>query len=130
LTRAAVGDKLIDEFTNWRITMAMRINAADLHQKVGEVLAKIRYSGARYIVERRGVPVAAVVSIKDLTRLESWSASAPATPSVEERLAALERAAAVRRLILKQRRGKWVPDSAKLVRQLRGERGHHVADLH
>ncbi|MGB8647640.1 MAG: type II toxin-antitoxin system prevent-host-death family antitoxin [Anaerolineae bacterium] len=110
--------------------MAIRINAADLHQRVGEILAKIRYTGDRYVVERRGVPVAAVVSIEDLELLQSLGAAPLPARNMSDRLAALDRASAVRRLILAQRRGKWMPDSAETVRQLREERARHVSNLH
>ncbi len=58
--------------------MINRINAAELHQRVGEILAKIRYTGDRYIIERRGGPVAAVKSIEDLERLQNLGGTLPA----------------------------------------------------
>jgi prevent-host-death family protein len=109
--------------------MLNRINAAELHQRVGEILAKIRYTGSRYIIERRGIPVAAVVSIEDLERLQRLGATPPRAQSVEDQIAALERAAAVRRLILTQRHGKLMPSSAETIRRLREERTRHVAGL-
>ena len=108
--------------------MINRINAAELHQRVGEILAKIRYTGDRYIIERRGVPVAAVISIEDLERLQNLGGTS-STKQVEDSKTRLERAAALRRLILAQRRGKLMPDSADTIRQLREERGHNVAGL-
>ncbi len=110
--------------------MTTRINAADLHQRVGEILAKIRYTGDRYIIERRGVPVAAVVSMEDLERLQSLGISSVPAQNMQERLAALDRAAAVRRLILAQRRGKLMPSSAETIRQLREEHTRRVSGLH
>ncbi len=98
--------------------MINRINAAELHQRVGEILAKIRYTGDRYIIERRGVPVAAVISIEDLERLQNLGGTSPARP-VEDSKTRLERAAALRRLILAKRRGKLMPDSAETIRRLR-----------
>jgi len=110
--------------------MLIRVNAADLHQRVGEILAKIRYAGDRFIIERRGVPVAAMVSIQDLERLETLAGVPPVQRSVEERVAALERAAAVRRMILTQRGGKLLPSSAEAIRDLREERTRAVAGLY
>ena len=109
--------------------MSIRINAADLHQRVGEILAKIRYTGDRFIIERRGTPIAAVVSIRDLEQLQSLGGAQAALRSRGERLAALDRAAAVRRLILTQRRGRALPSSANAIRQLREERDRHVTGL-
>ncbi len=60
----------------------------------------------------------ALVTIEDLKRLQRLDAAPVPTPSVQDRLAALEHAAAVRRLILAQRHGKLMPDSAKTIRQL------------
>ena len=110
--------------------MLNRISAADLHQRVGEILAKIRYGKTRFVVERRGVPMAAVVSIEDLERLETLGGMPSSPQSVQERLAALERAAAVRRMILRQRRGKLLPSSAETIRQMREERTHAITGLH
>ena len=109
--------------------MVTRIHAADLHQRVGEVLSKIRYAGERFIIERRGTPVAAVVSIEDLKRLETLSGAPPSLRGKQERIAALERAAAVRQLILAQRRGRPLPPSADTIRALREERARGVAGL-
>jgi prevent-host-death family protein len=106
--------------------MLNRISASDLHQRVGEILAEIRYGKTRFVVERRGVPVAAVVSIEDLEQLETLEGMTSSLRSVPERLAALERAAAARRLILHQRRGKLLPSSAETIRQMREERTHNA----
>ncbi len=47
--------------------MTTRIKAAELHQRVGDVLAQIRYTSERVIIERRGKPVA------QLSRWRTWS---------------------------------------------------------
>ncbi len=109
--------------------MTIRINASELHQKVGEVLAQIRYGGKRVIIERRGEPVAAVISLEDLEQLQNFGSPAPRSQSKKEQLAALERSAALRELIKKRRRGKPLPDSAETIRNLREERSRHVAGL-
>lgn len=106
------------------------INASELHQRVGEIIAKIRYSGERFVIERRGVPVAAVVSMQDLDSLQAANAARRAPRTAEERMAALGRAAAVRRLILAQRKGKPLPSSAEMIRQLREERTRDLTGLH
>jgi len=102
--------------------------AADLHQRVGDILAQIRYRGARFIIERRGTPVAAVVSMQDLAQLQQVSTSVAQSPSKAQRRAALERSAALRRLILARRQGKRL-NSAQLIREMREERARHVAGL-
>ena len=120
---------LIDEFINWSLLMITRIHAADLHQRMGELVSKIRNAGERFIVERRGMPVAAVVSIDDLARLETLGGNPPARRSKQERIAALERAGAVRQMILSQRNGKPLPSAAGSIRELRAERARDVAGL-
>ena len=118
----------------WRIRQleefVIRINAAELHQRVGEILSKIRFGDERFVIERRGVPVAAVVTMQDLARLENLTGTRAVRRTKAERLAMLERARAVRQMILKQRRGKPLSNSADLIRQLREERGNAIANLH
>lgn len=109
--------------------MTIRIKAADLHQRVGDVLAQIQYTGEPVIIERRGKPVAAFVSIKDFEQMPRTVASSARKQSKEERRAALRRSAALRALIKKRRRGKPLPDSAQIIRELREERARHVAGL-
>ena len=112
--------------------MTTRIKAAELHQRVGDVLAQIRYTGERVIIERRGKPVAAIISMEDLERLQASSNQASPTGEYrkrtrQEQLATLERASAVRRLIAAERKGEPLPDSAKIIRQMREERARRVA---
>jgi prevent-host-death family protein len=97
-----------------------KISASDLHLKVGQVISRIQYAGERFIIERRGVPVAAVVSIEDLQRLERSKLQEHRTS--EERLAALRMADMSRQMILAERNGTPLPDSAELLRELREDR--------
>ena len=119
--------EFIGEFINWRRTV-IRISAADLHLRVGEILARIRYTGERFIVERRGVPVAAIVSFDDLTKLGAEQTERQFTKA--QRLAALAQADAVRRAILEERHGVPLPDSAALLNELREERDYELTRLH
>ena len=109
--------------------MATHIHAADLHQRVGEILTKIRFAGERFIIERRGIPVAAVVSVEDLKRLETLGGTPSFPRGKQERIAALERAAAMRQMILTQRNGRPLPPTADIIRDLREERARGVAGL-
>ena len=108
----------------------IRINAAELHQRVGEILSKIRFGDERFVIERRGVPIAAVVTMQDLARLENLTGTRSVRRSKAERLAMLERARAVRQMILKQRHGKPLSNTADLIRQMREEHGRVTANLH
>jgi antitoxin (DNA-binding transcriptional repressor) of toxin-antitoxin stability system len=105
-----------------------KISAAVLHLRVGEILAKIRYTGERFIVERRGVPVAAIVSVDDLTKLGAEQTERQFTKA--QCLAALAQADAVRRAILEERHGVPLPDSTTFLNELREERDHELAHLH
>ncbi len=108
--------------------MTTRIKAAELHQRVGDVLAQIQYTGEPVIIERRGKPVAAFVSIQQFEQLPHTVTAPPRKQTKEERRAALKRAATVQKMILAQRKGKRVPDSSKTIRKLREERARHVAN--
>ncbi len=71
-------------------------------------------------MDRRGKPMAALISMRDLRRLEELESR---SASVRERgLAALARARALRETILVERNGEPTPDSAGLIRQMREER--------
>ncbi len=50
--------------------MTKRINAAQAKAHLSELIAKVAYGGEHYVIERRGKPVAALVSVDDLERLE------------------------------------------------------------
>jgi len=52
------------------IHMAKRINAAQAKAHLSEMMARVAYSKEHYIIERRGKPLAALVSIDDLERLQ------------------------------------------------------------
>lgn len=46
------------------------ISATQLRDKIGETLNRVLYGGERVLIERRGEPVAAVISIEELKYLE------------------------------------------------------------
>ena len=46
------------------------ISAMNLREQIGDILNRVRYAGERFIVERRGKPVAAIVSVAELEYLE------------------------------------------------------------
>jgi len=41
-----------------------------LREQIGDVLNRVRYARERFIVERRGKPVAAIISVEELEHLE------------------------------------------------------------
>lgn len=50
---------------------ANTMTALDARVHFGEILDRVRYTAQRFVVERKGTPVAAIVSIEDLHRLEA-----------------------------------------------------------
>jgi len=59
---------------------AKKISAAEAKAKLSELLARVAYGGDRYVIERRGKPVAALVSVDDLERLNGEAAGLPEEP--------------------------------------------------
>lgn len=51
--------------------MQRAINVAEAKRKFSELLARTAYAGERFVISRRGRPLAALVAIEDLTRLET-----------------------------------------------------------
>lgn len=102
------------------------IPAMRLRQRAGDLLARVRYAGERFVIERHGEAVAALVSIDDLRRLEA--ADQLSATQREQRQKALSQAQAVREAIL-ARRGAPLPESADEVRRLREERADALAGL-
>jgi prevent-host-death family protein len=93
------------------------VNVVEARKNFSELLARVAFGGTRIIVERRGKPMAALISIRDLQRLEEYERQAG---SARERgLAALGRARALRGAILAESGGQSLPDSADMIREMR-----------
>ncbi len=59
--------------------MAKRMGATQAKARFSSLLSEVAYGGQPIIIERRGKPFAALVSIEDLEQLEQYRASS-ATP--------------------------------------------------
>jgi len=46
------------------------ITTMNLRERIGDILNRVRYTGERFIVERKGEPIAAIIRVEDLERLE------------------------------------------------------------
>jgi prevent-host-death family protein len=55
--------------TNLDRARAKTVSAAQAKARLSELLARVAYGGDQYVIERRGKPVAALVSVDDLARL-------------------------------------------------------------
>lgn len=54
------------------------VGIAEVKGKFSTVVEGVRHRGERYVIERRGQPVAALVSVNDYERLEREASSSPA----------------------------------------------------
>jgi len=54
--------------------MFASISAMQLRTSIGDVLNRIEYKGDRVMIERKGTPVAAMIGVEDLRRLEALEA--------------------------------------------------------
>ncbi len=57
--------------------MVKRVSAAQAKAHFSELVAQVAYGGQRIIIERRGQPLAALVSLADLTRVQRQEEVAP-----------------------------------------------------
>jgi prevent-host-death family protein len=103
------------------------MNVVEARRNFSEVMARVSYVGERVIIERKGRPMMALISIADLRRLEALEQAA-AEPAAR-RQAALALAAAARAAIRAERNGAPLPDSGETLAQLREERADEPDDL-
>lgn len=47
-----------------------KVRVAETKAKLSELMARAGYGGERFLIERRGKPLAALVGVQDLERLE------------------------------------------------------------
>ncbi|HED04172.1 MAG TPA: type II toxin-antitoxin system Phd/YefM family antitoxin [Candidatus Fraserbacteria bacterium] len=104
------------------------IKVAEARTKFSDLMARVAYGGERIIVMRRNKPMMAWISIEDLRRLEALGQGA--TPTRDQRQAALILAASSRHRIRVEREGVSLPDSAELLTKLREERARELTGLH
>lgn len=103
------------------------IPAMDLRRRASELLSRARYAGERFVIERNGEPVAAIIGIEDLRRLQAIEESSDARWLARRQMSAAVQS--LRVAILAQRRGVPLPDSASEMRQLREERAGELDSL-
>ena len=103
------------------------MNVVEARRSFSEVMARVAYAGQRVVIERKGRPMMALISIADLHRLEAWEQAA--TDVSARRQAALAAAAAARAAIRAERDGVPLPDSSEPLAHLREERVHEPDDL-
>jgi prevent-host-death family protein len=62
--------------------MAKSFSTADIKAHLSEMIGKVVYGHERLVVLRRGKPVAALVSLQDLQRLEALDSAGAEEPDV------------------------------------------------
>lgn len=60
--------------------MAEKIRATEAKAHLSALMARVGYGGERFIIERRGKPLAALVGVEDLERLEGDREDASSCP--------------------------------------------------
>lgn len=103
------------------------VNVVQARKEFAELMARVAYGEERIIVERRGKPMMAWISMEDLERLEAIQQSVSGRAA--QRRIALAQAEAVRQAIHQERRGELLPDSAEQLYQLREARVNEFDDL-
>lgn len=54
--------------------MAKKVSVTEAKAHLSALMARVGYGGERYLIERRGKPLAALVGVEDLERLEGEDA--------------------------------------------------------
>lgn len=60
--------------------MAEKIRATEAKAHLSALMARVGYGGERFVIERRGKPLAALVGVEDLKRLEGDREEAASRP--------------------------------------------------
>lgn len=102
---------------------ATRVGIAEAKNTLSTIVNRVAFGRERIILESRGKPKAAVISIEDLHKLEAIE---PAAASMAARMSALAEARSVR-LAIAARQG--APDSESVVDTLHRLREEHTLAL-
>lgn len=60
--------------------MAEKVRVTEAKAQLSELMARVGYGGERFVIERRGRPLAALVGVEDLERLESEGGGVASPP--------------------------------------------------
>jgi prevent-host-death family protein len=101
------------------------VNVAEARKQFSELMARVAYAGERIIIERRGKPMMALVSVADLQQLKLHHDDQASIR--QQRLAGLEQARALRQEI----RQSAIPqlDVVEEIHHLREERDRELSSL-
>jgi prevent-host-death family protein len=104
------------------------VGIAEARRELSAIINRVVYGGERIILASRGKPKAAIISIKDLHRLEEKEKTVDRGAQTE-RKAALAMARSVREMSLRRRRGVPFPDVSKDLQELREERIRELSGM-
>lgn len=71
--------------------MSQTVSMAEAKSKLSEIVGQVKYGGKQYILERRGQPMAVLISVETYERLQAQAAAAetpagsPLTPELRHR---------------------------------------------
>lgn len=65
------------------------VSMVEAKSKLAELVGQVKYSGKRYILRRRGEPVAVLIGIEEYRRLQSGRVESPLPPALRQRQEAL-----------------------------------------
>jgi prevent-host-death family protein len=105
---------------------AQSISVMDFRKRIGDILSRVHYTGEQFVIERNGEPVAAIIAIDDLKRLQTLDENIE--PLRERWHKSLAEAQALRESIA-ERQGGLVTDSAEDVRDMRESRANDLNSL-
>ena len=103
------------------------VTVAEARRTLADLVTRVGFSGKRVLLQRHGKPVAAVVSVEDLEKLQRFEQQFD--EKRVEALAALEAASRIRAEILMERNGEYVTDTAEAIREMREERDDDILGL-
>jgi prevent-host-death family protein len=101
------------------VTTSVGTHEAKTH--LSEYLNRVAYGGERIVVERHGKPVAALVSVEDLQKLENMNQPSGDSAPEQEREARFRRIAQEAGLIIHWPSGRPIPPSERKLIHVEGE---------
>jgi PHD/YefM family antitoxin component YafN of YafNO toxin-antitoxin module len=113
-------------------TKTQVMNATYVRQVWSELLNKVFQTNTRVVVEKNGIPVAAIISPRELERFKRLEAQDAEhfrplrEVEIKRRLEALSAATTFRRQMAETRGGQPLPSSVEIIRQAREERSEQL----
>lgn len=101
--------------------MPTRVGTHEAKTHLSEYLNRVAYAGERVIVVRHGKPVAALVSVEDLHRLEALDTDVTEASSETEREGVFRRRLAEKGVVVHWTEGPPVPSSERTPLKIEGQ---------